>query len=165
MPGPSLGNADAKQGLCLCRSPRQRGSSMHSPSQSPASTASSSIPCVLFLSTDTSLTSNSPVCPTGTAQQLSSKSCPASCDPDMPQSHRRSLPPHSLLSRRRVSPSRLSQPQPQPQRRHASRPVGIPTILVSTHSPCSPCPLQTCTLTPRRRTLARQPFQSGPRST
>lgn len=165
MPGPSPGNADAKQGLCLCRSPRQRGSSMHSPSQSPASTASSSIPCVLFLSTDTSLTSNSPVCPTGTAQQLSSKSCPAFCDPDMPQSHRRSLPPHSLLSRRRVSPSRLSQPQPQPQRRHASRPVGIPTILVSTHSPCSSCPLQTCTLTPRRRALARQPFQSGPRST
>lgn len=44
-----VGDADVNQGSCLCLSPRQRGSSMRSPSPSPASTASSSIPCVLFV--------------------------------------------------------------------------------------------------------------------
>lgn len=70
-----VGDADVNQGSCLCLSPRQRGSSMLSPSPSPASTASSSIPCVLLVRyLATWLTPNSPAWPTGTARQLSSKS-------------------------------------------------------------------------------------------
>lgn len=108
----------------------------------------------------------SPVCPTGTAQPLSSRFYPtrAHADRDTPQSYRRRLPPHALLPRRRVSAARLAQPQPRKRHTHPPRPVGIPAFPIPAHPPCRPCPLQTRTLAPGRRTVARQPVQSRSRS-